>query len=88
LSRAGRDARTLEVRTGLVTDWHPSAIRGLVITLSGEVEHEAADSTRHRFGPGNIFLAEDITELRRSRRNASPARQDHGNAASVYFEYD
>jgi quercetin dioxygenase-like cupin family protein len=46
---------------GLVTDWHPSAIRGLVITLSGEVEHEAADGTRRRFGPGDIFLAEDTT---------------------------
>ena len=44
---------------GLVTDWHPSAIRGLVVTLSGEVEHEAADGTRRRFGPGGIFLAED-----------------------------
>jgi quercetin dioxygenase-like cupin family protein len=46
---------------GLVTDWHPSAIRGLVITLRGEVEHEAADGTCRRFGPGDIFLAEDTT---------------------------
>lgn len=49
------------VPPGLVTDWHPSPLRGLVITLSGEVEHEATDGTRRRFGPGGIFLAEDTT---------------------------
>ena len=62
---------------GLVTDWHPSPFRGLVITLSGEAEHEASDGTRHRFGPGSIFLAEDTTgQGHRTRSNAS--QPSHG----------
>lgn len=45
----------------LVMDWHPAPRRQFVITLTGEVEYEIGDGTRRRFGPGSIFLAEDLT---------------------------
>ncbi|MDA1175004.1 MAG: hypothetical protein O2826_10890, partial [Chloroflexi bacterium] len=32
-----------------------------VITLSGEVEIGLADGTVHRYGPGHVNLAEDVT---------------------------
>jgi quercetin dioxygenase-like cupin family protein len=67
---------------GLVTDWHPSPFRGLVITLSGEAEHEASDGTRHRFGPGGIFLAEDTTgQGHRTRSDTS--QPSHGLIVSL-----
>jgi quercetin dioxygenase-like cupin family protein len=44
-----------------VLDWHPAPRRQFVITLTGEVEYEIGDGTRRRFGPGSIFLAEDLT---------------------------
>jgi quercetin dioxygenase-like cupin family protein len=67
---------------GLVTDWHPSPFRGLVITLSGEAEHEAGDGTRRRFGPGSIFLAEDTTgQGHRTRSHTS--QPSHGLIVSL-----
>lgn len=44
-----------------VIDWHPAPRRQYVVTLTGEVEYEIGDGTRRRFGPGSIFLAEDLT---------------------------
>jgi hypothetical protein len=32
-----------------------------VITLAGEVEIGLADGTKHRYGPGHVTLAEDLT---------------------------
>lgn len=45
----------------LILDWHPAPRRQLVVTLTGEVEYEIGDGTRRRFGPGSVFLAEDLT---------------------------
>jgi quercetin dioxygenase-like cupin family protein len=42
-------------------DWHPAPRRQFVITLSGEVEIGLGDGTVHRFGPGHVNLAEDLT---------------------------
>jgi hypothetical protein len=42
-------------------DWHPAPRRQFVITLAGEVEIGLGDGTVHRWGPGHVNLAEDLT---------------------------
>ena len=46
---------------GHFMDWHPAPRRQFVITISGEVEIGLGDGTVHRFGPGHVNLAEDLT---------------------------
>ncbi len=46
---------------GNFTDWHTAPRRQFVITLSGQVEIGLGDGTVHRFGPGHVNLAEDLT---------------------------
>jgi len=43
------------------TDFHNVPRRQYVITLAGHSEIETGDGTVHRFGPGDIMLAEDLT---------------------------
>jgi quercetin dioxygenase-like cupin family protein len=42
-------------------DWHPTPRRQIVFYLAGEVEVEASDGERRRFGPGGATLGEDTT---------------------------
>ena len=42
-------------------DWHPAPRRQWVITLSGSVEIGLGDGSSMTFGPGDVFLAEDVT---------------------------
>ena len=46
---------------GHFVDWHHAPRRQFVITLAGEVEIGLGDGSVHRFGPGNVNLAEDLT---------------------------
>ncbi len=46
---------------GEFMDWHTAPRRQYVITLSGEVEIGLGDGSVHRFGPGDVMLAEDLT---------------------------
>ena len=46
---------------GRFSDWHNAPRRQYVITLSGEVEIGLGDGSVHRFGPGHVNLAEDLT---------------------------
>ena len=46
---------------GNLLDWHPAPRRQFVITISGEVEIGLGDGTVHRYGPGHVNLAEDLT---------------------------
>jgi uncharacterized cupin superfamily protein len=46
---------------GYFSDWHNAPRRQFVITLEGEVEIGLGDGTVHRFGPGHVTLAEDLT---------------------------
>ena len=46
---------------GFVIDMHPAPRRQYVITLQGQVEIVLGDGTTRRFGPGDVFLAEDLT---------------------------
>ena len=50
-----------ESAPGRFVDWHNAPRRQYVITLTGEVEIGLGDGTVHRFGPGNVTLAEDLT---------------------------
>ncbi|MBI3329375.1 MAG: hypothetical protein HYZ81_22060 [Nitrospinae bacterium] len=46
---------------GHFVDWHNAPRRQFVINLEGEVEIGLGDGTVHRFGPGHVTLAEDLT---------------------------
>ena len=46
---------------GNFMDWHPAPRRQFVITISGQVEIGLEDGSVHRFGPGHVNLAEDVT---------------------------
>ena len=46
---------------GHFIDWHPAPRRQYVITLDGEMEIGLADGSVHRFGPGHVTLAGDLT---------------------------
>ena len=41
--------------------WHTAPRRQWCITLSGSVEIGLGDGTSKTFGPGDVFLAEDLT---------------------------
>jgi hypothetical protein len=41
--------------------WHTAPRRQCCITLSGSVEIGLGDGTTKIFGPGDVFLAEDVT---------------------------
>ena len=41
--------------------WHTAPRRQYCITLSGEAEIGLGDGTFHRFGAGDVMLAEDLT---------------------------
>ena len=44
-----------------ILGWHNAPRRQWCITLSGSVEIGIADGTAKTFGPGDVFLAEDVT---------------------------
>jgi hypothetical protein len=43
------------------SDFHTAPRRQYVINIAGEVEIELGDGSVHRFGPGHVMLAEDLT---------------------------
>ncbi len=64
------DLTTMQATEGIVfrvseagrfSDWHNAPRRQYVINLSGEVEIGLGDGSVHRFGPGHVTLAEDLT---------------------------
>lgn len=44
-----------------IVNWHRAPHRRWVITLSGTVDIGLGDGTSMTFGPGDAFLAEDVT---------------------------
>lgn len=58
-------ARTLVFKNDTNRDdlhgWHTAPRRQWCITLSGSVEIGLGDGTKRTFGPGDVFLAEDVT---------------------------
>ena len=64
-----------EMPEGLNQDWHPASRRQLAVVLSGTVEVEASDGTRHRWSSGEMFLADDFgSRGHRTRTIGGPAR--------------
>ena len=49
-------------------DFHPAPCRQYVITLQGEAVFTTGDGDSRQFGPGGIFLAEDMTGQGHSSR--------------------
>ena len=47
---------------------HVAPRRQLILCLAGVVEIEAGDGTKRRFGPGDIYLADDLTGEGHSHR--------------------
>jgi quercetin dioxygenase-like cupin family protein len=46
--------------SGTILDWHPAPRRQVVVVLSGELECATGDGQRHRFGPGDARILEDV----------------------------
>jgi redox-sensitive bicupin YhaK (pirin superfamily) len=70
-----QSAMFTEMPEGLDQDWHPASRRQLVIVLSGTVEVEASDGTKHRWSNGEMFLADDVgSRGHRTRTIGGPAR--------------
>ena len=44
-----------------IVNWHRAPRRRWVITLSGTVDIGLGDGTKMSFGPGDVFLVEDMT---------------------------
>jgi hypothetical protein len=59
------DAKALVFKNDMNRDdlhgWHTAPRRQWCITLSGSVEIGLGDGTKKTFGPGDVFLAEDVT---------------------------
>ena len=53
--------RIWRAEPGRFIDFHPAPDRRWLVILSGEVEIGLGDGSKHRFGPGDIRLIEDIT---------------------------
>ena len=53
---------------GHFMDWHPAPRRQYVMLLDGEMEIGLGDGSIHRFGPGDVLLAEDVTGQGHTRR--------------------
>jgi hypothetical protein len=47
---------------------HPAPRRQLIFCLAGIVEIESGDGTKRRFGPGDIYMADDLTGEGHSHR--------------------
>jgi len=72
---AAQSAMFTEMPEGLNQDWHPASRRQLVVVLSGTVEVEASDGTKHRWSNGEMFLADDVgSRGHRTRTIGGPAR--------------
>ena len=72
---AAQSAMFTEMPEGLIQDWHPASRRQLVVVLSGTVEVEASDGTKHRWSNGEMFLADDVgSRGHRTRTIGGPAR--------------
>ena len=53
-----------EMPEGLYQDWHPASRRQLLVVLSGTLEVETSDGKKHRCSSGEVFLADDVGDLR------------------------
>jgi quercetin dioxygenase-like cupin family protein len=60
---------------GLDQDWHVVPSRQIVVVLSGRLEVETTDAEVRRWGPGDMFMADDPTgKGHRTRVVEGPAK--------------
>ena len=57
---AGEEAPGL-TRADYDLDWHPAPRRQFAINMTGDLEVEISDGTRHRIGQGDLVYLEDVT---------------------------
>lgn len=57
---ASPSVQLAELPAGLDQTWHTAPRRQIVTILSGEVEVTTTDDVTRRFGPGQLFLADDM----------------------------
>src|SRR5260221_14218673 len=55
-----QSAMVTEMPEGLYQHWHPASRRQLLFVLSGTLEVETSDGTKHRCSSGAGFLADDV----------------------------
>jgi quercetin dioxygenase-like cupin family protein len=53
-------AQLIVLPAGLDQGWHPAPRRQFVTVLTGQVEVGTPDGATRRFGPGQMFLADDV----------------------------
>lgn len=54
------EAVLVELPLGLDQDWHGAPDRQLVVVLEGRLEVEVGDGSCRQWGPGGLFLADDL----------------------------
>jgi quercetin dioxygenase-like cupin family protein len=60
---------------GLNQDWHVAPSRQIVVVLCGRLEVETTDAQVRRWGPGDMFMADDCTgKGHRTRVVEGPAK--------------
>jgi len=50
-----------ETRADYDLDWHPAPRRQFILCMAGVVEIELGNGEKRRFGPGDVYLADDLT---------------------------
>ena len=61
--------------------WHPAPRRQFWMQIAGELEVEAGDGERRRFGPGSVVLLEDVSGKGHVTRVVG-----HGPAGGVFVQ--
>jgi quercetin dioxygenase-like cupin family protein len=64
-----KDVVFREINSTSVTNWHNAPCRQYYIVLEGTMEIEVGNGTKRKFGPGEMFLAEDTTGKGHTVRN-------------------
>jgi hypothetical protein len=60
------------VETGFMSEFHPPPRRQFVLILRGALELTVSDGAVRAFGPGNVFLVEDIASKGHKTRAVPP----------------
>ena len=60
--------RFVDLPAGLSQSWHHAPARQIVVVLAGTVEVETIDHEKRRRGPGEAFIADDLTGTGHSTR--------------------
>ncbi|HEY8521281.1 MAG TPA: hypothetical protein VIN61_14470 [Gammaproteobacteria bacterium] len=65
-------ARAYARNAANTAEWHTAPRRQFAINMTGELEVEISDGSRHRIGPGDLVFLEDVTGKGHVTRVLSP----------------